>query len=251
MMTRPPAAASYAQFFPAAPKVKAQAQDRVDRERSKSRSKGPDSVSEAPSTLIQEPDVNLSAPCEQNGLASDAPLTHVDDNESPSTDLISTIGSASSHSSSASSVFSTSARVASTAASLRLPTTSVTPLASKDSPSYLAPPTSSKPEMSPSLVADPASTPESQIPSATDRNGAISNGVAAIERVPARDPMPSIKGIKCTYDPLLDRVHNKSVSRNAKPTYKEFGLVCTVISSLFRGGVISCESSWLTVWTGR
>ncbi|WKT43405.1 hypothetical protein QSH57_008241 [Fusarium oxysporum f. sp. vasinfectum] len=35
--------------------------------------------------------------------------------------------------------------------------------------------------------------------------------------------MPSVKGLKCTYDPLLDRVHNKSVSKNAKPTYKEFG----------------------------
>lgn len=42
--------------------------------------------------------------------------------------------------------------------------------------------------------------------------------------------MQPVKGSKCTYDPLLDRVRNKGVSKSAKPIYKEFGLVRITIT---------------------
>jgi histone-lysine N-methyltransferase SETD1 len=66
------------------------------------------------------------------------------------------------------------------------------------------------------------------------------NGISSIERPPARDPLLSVKGIKCTNDPLLDRLRKKNVNKNAKPVYKEFGLV-RIITEYLRcrgGGVI-------------
>ena len=39
--------------------------------------------------------------------------------------------------------------------------------------------------------------------------------------------MPSVKGIKCTFDPLLERIRDRSISKSAQPIYKEFGLVRT------------------------
>ncbi|KAF7548608.1 hypothetical protein G7046_g8609 [Stylonectria norvegica] len=231
-MTRP-SGASYAQFFPTAPKVKAQAQQgRAARDRSKPAVCGPDSLLGTAAALgsdvnsLSNPDANPAAQS-SSGLGDSRlhiPRPHVDDNDSPLADLPSTVGSSSSHSSSASSVFSTSARQAATAASSRLPTSSVTPIASKDSPSYSSSSVFSKLEMAASLTTDQAASQSSHNYTAADRNGTISNGVSAIERLPARDAMPSVKGSKCTYDPLLDRVHNKAVSRNAKPTYKDFGL---------------------------
>ncbi|CAM1508505.1 Fc.00g053530.m01.CDS01 [Cosmosporella sp. VM-42] len=220
-MTRPPGA-SFAQFFPTAPKVKAQS--RADRERPKNGVNGTESVPGI--AVTSDSDVNSrSRPVPgQDGSLADTPQTHIDDNESPPADIPSTVGSSSSHSSTASSVFSSSARQAATAASSRPPTSSVTPIASKDSPSYSSTLAPTKPDMSASLTTDRAARQPPQNPLATDRNGSISDGILAIDRIPARDPMPSVKGIKCTYDPLLDRVHNKNVSRNAKPTYKEFGL---------------------------
>lgn len=224
-MTRPPGA-SFAQFFPTAPKVKAQAQSRADRERPKSSINGiePDSSPGPVSVLHSDANALTRSVPGQNGTQADVAQTHIDDNESPSADIPSTVGSSSSHSTT-SSVFSTSARQAGTAATSRLPTSSLTPIASKDSPSYSSNTTFAKSDMSSSLITDQASGQPSRNSLATDHNGSISNGLSAIERIPARDPMPSVKGKKCTYDPLLDRVHNKNVSRNAKPTYKDFGLV--------------------------
>lgn len=227
-MTRPPGA-SFAQFFPTAPKVKAQAQSRADRERPKSSVNGIDSESlhSVPGNVGSlHPDVNgltRSLPS-QNASQLDVAQTHIDDNDSPSADIPSTVGSSSSHSTT-SSVFSASARQAVTAASSRLSTSSLTPIASKDSPSYSTTTTFPKSDMSTLVTTDRASRQPSHNSLVTDLNGSISDGLPAIERIPARDPMPSVKGLKCTYDPLLDRVHNKNVSRNAKPTYKEFGMV--------------------------
>jgi histone-lysine N-methyltransferase SETD1 len=68
------------------------------------------------------------------------------------------------------------------------------------------------------------------------------DGAPSIERIPARDPLLSTKGIKCTYDPLLDRLRKKLVNKNAKPVYKEFGLVCIITYFLcYWGGVIVLE----------
>ncbi|RSM07829.1 Histone-lysine N-methyltransferase, H3 lysine-4 specific [Fusarium ambrosium] len=237
-MTRPPGA-SFAQFFPTAPKVKAQAQSRADRERDRDRPKTTSSSSSAsinggasdptPASAGFDAHANASAQSAPgpNGhlTVSDTLPAHPDDNGSPLADIPSTVDSASSYSSAASSIFSTSARhgAAATVTSSRLPTSSLTPIASKDSPSNSSAPAPTKPDMSAPLAADRAARQSSHNSPAVGPNGSISDGPFAIERPPARDPMPSVKGLKCTYDPLLDRVHNKSVSRNAKPTYKEFG----------------------------
>ncbi|KAH6892016.1 histone H3 methyltransferase complex protein [Thelonectria olida] len=229
-MTRPPGA-SFAQFFPTAPKVKAQAQSRPERDRDRDRdhhkSASPHRASDSvlPAVTLSNTDVSgFAKPGSGNGGSlSDAIPAH-DDTDSPLADIPSTVDSASSYSSAASSIFSSSARHAATAASSRLPTSSLTPIASKDSPSNTPASATTKPDMAASLSADPAATSSSDNSSAIGRNGAISNGLPTIKRIPARDPMPSVKGRKCIYDPLLDRKNNKSVSRSAKPTYQEFGM---------------------------
>jgi histone-lysine N-methyltransferase SETD1 len=48
---------------------------------------------------------------------------------------------------------------------------------------------------------------------------------ASEPRVYARDPNTGVKGMICTYDPLLDRKLSSNEKKKAKPTYKEFGLV--------------------------
>ncbi|KAI5461080.1 histone H3 methyltransferase complex protein [Mariannaea sp. PMI_226] len=226
-MTRPPGA-SFAQFFPTAPKVKVQAQSRPERDRDCDRdhhkAASPNSASDLVPVAVSNPDVDgFAKPGPGPGGPPSDAITH-DDTDSPITDIPGTVDSASSYSSAASSIFSSSHRNAATSASSRLPTSSLTPLASKDSPSNNSVAVTIKPDMATSLSADSAAAYLSDNSSAIGRNGAISNGLPALGRVPARDPMPSVKGLKCTYDPLLDRVHNKSVSRSSKPTYQEFGM---------------------------
>ncbi|KAF9775951.1 histone methyltransferase set1 [Fusarium sp. DS 682] len=227
-MTRPPGA-SFAQFFPTAPKVKAQYQTRPDQNRDRDRSNTgstPTSINGACDPISTSAVLDADANIGQNGIASasDTMPTQPDDTESPFADIPSTVDSASSYSSTASSIFSTTAHhgAAATTASSRLPTSSLTPIASKDSPNSSASATT-KPDMSTCQTADRVARHSSRNSPAAGLNGSISNGHPPNERIPARDPMPSVKGLKCTYDPLLDRVHNKSVSKNAKPTYKEFG----------------------------
>ncbi|KAF5693887.1 histone-lysine n H3 lysine-4 specific [Fusarium denticulatum] len=227
-MTRPPGA-SFAQFFPTAPKVKAQSQTRLDLNKDREQSKPgstPASMTGACDPTSTSAASDADANTGQNGTlsSSDTMPAQPEDTESPFTDIPSTVDSASSYSSTASSIFSTTARhgAAATSASSRIPTSSLTPIASKDSPNSLASATT-KPDMSTCLTADRAAKQSSRISPAVGFNGSISDGLLSNERIPARDPMPSVKGLKCTYDPLLDRVHNKSVSKNAKPTYMEFG----------------------------
>lgn len=58
----------------------------------------------------------------------------------------------------------------------------------------------------------------------THSSNGSSSSTHHAERPPARDLFPSVKGKKCTYDPILDRVRNKGISKTAKPVYEEFGL---------------------------
>jgi histone-lysine N-methyltransferase SETD1 len=226
-MTRPPGA-SFAEFFPTAPKVKAQAQTRADQVRDRDRFKTASTpasingtIDSITGTAVLEADANIGP----NGIvsASDTMPAQPDDTESPFTDIPNTVDSASSYSSAASSIFSTSTRhgAAATTASSRLPTSSLTPSAFKESPNSA--PAAAKPDMSTYQTPDRAARQSSRNSPASGPNVSISNGLTSNERIPARDPLPSAKGLKCTYDPLLDRVHNKSVSKSAKPTYKEFG----------------------------
>ncbi|KAI9158789.1 Histone-lysine N-methyltransferase, H3 lysine-4 specific [Paramyrothecium foliicola] len=219
-MTRPPPGPSFAQFFPQAPKLRADTYARSDRERSKLKASDPESLREA--STAHEADTNGLGRRSQATTFSDTPHL-LDVNESPPADIPSTVGSASSHTSSASSVLSSSARPAASAPSSRLSSV-VTPLTSKDSPSASSTPAHAKLDMPTSLAADRVASQPSHETLLNGHNDATSGAPAKAGRIPARDPEPSVKGLKCTFDPLLDRKHNKNVSKSAKPVYKEFGL---------------------------
>ncbi|KAH6606318.1 histone-lysine n-methyltransferase [Trichoderma cornu-damae] len=217
-MTRPPPGVSFAQFFPNAPKLKAEVQGRAERERPKRGVQVVDPAQET--TVMTDPDTNdLARPC-QNISSSDATQPHADDNGSSPGDMPSTVGSTSSHASSASSLFSGPALPAATATSSG-PPMSATPFTSTDSPSSIH--ALAKSTMSTPSVVDRAlgQTSENAVPVGQHLP---QDKAPSIERIPARDPLLSIKGVKCTYDPLLDRLRKKVVNKNAKPVYKEFGL---------------------------
>ncbi|RDA86525.1 hypothetical protein CP532_1892 [Ophiocordyceps camponoti-leonardi (nom. inval.)] len=187
-MTRPQAGVSFAQFFPNAPRIRAEA----DRDRSKRSVPAPPHDASASDT---------TAPC------SDAPPhSHVDDNDPLPGEVPSTVGSASSLTSS-SSVFGTSMRTSATAPASQL-STSATPITSRESLSN-SPAAASKPDVSVFLSSDTSG--QSKMSSTGNGGRPTSEGPPPpVERVPARDPLPSVKCLKCTYDPILDRLRNKN-----------------------------------------
>ena len=221
-MTRPPTGVSFAQYFPTAPKVQlAEALDRAGRDLSKgSKIRDHPSSHAELATLSPETDANEIYRSAQGSSSLSAPHSRTDDHDSPMADIPSTGGSASSHASSGSSIFSHPPRHLATTSHSRLPA-NVTPISSRFSP--LNPPHSA-----PSITDTSRSSAHSS--QTTQLNGVLSYIPSFAERCPARDPLPSIKGLKCTYDPLLDRLRNKSVNKTSKPIYKEFGLVRTFIS---------------------
>ncbi|PHH91030.1 hypothetical protein CDD83_1869 [Cordyceps sp. RAO-2017] len=204
-MTRPPAGVSFAQFFPNAPRVRAEAQaqsqGRADRERSR-RSIAPSSSSREASaatatSAAAAPATALNADA-KSSLARpslDAPHSHLDDNESLPGEIPSTVGSASSHASSASSVFGSSMRTSATAPPSQLSTTA-TPRASRESRSR-SPAAASRPDM-PAYLASDLSRQARRDALPADNSGSTSDKPSLAERVPARDPLPSVKGLKCT-----------------------------------------------------
>ncbi|KAK3359239.1 SET1-like protein [Lasiosphaeria hispida] len=226
-MTRPPGA-SFAQFFPAAPRA---ARDRaVERERARMKAQESPSTrpvdtnghrtpsSSSASRADERPDhgSGLSSKSHPNGSVANAPHPPPDDIESLTGDTLTTVGSASSRASTASSVFSATNQQ-NTMAAMRNSTTYLTPLTTIDSP------TSS--HISAALPAKAHST----TPHTADApNGLINDTLAALpsgtERVPARDPNRSIKCIKCIYDPLVDTKISSAERRKAAPKFKEFGL---------------------------
>ncbi|KAG6038192.1 hypothetical protein E4U41_004477 [Claviceps citrina] len=222
-MTRPPTGVSFAQFFPNAPKVRAEAaQGRTDRERSRRSSLAGDFEREPSSGALDANSTGFARPSQSN-IASDGPHSQPDDHDTPLGDMPSTVGSASSHTSSASSIFSTSRRQ-NTTSSLSHVSTGTTPLAPRDSSSYSPVPPYSKTDMPPSATPDRGSgRPHDAAPPARADNGTSLLAQHA-GRPPARDLSASVQGKKCTYDPVLDRIRNKGVSKSAKPVYKEFGL---------------------------
>lgn len=228
-MTRPPPGVSFAQFFPNAPKVRAEAQGRADRDRSRRNSiQSSDSLRESAPGAPNGDTTGFARPG-QSIITSDGPSSQLDDHDPPLGDIPSTVGSASSHTSSASSVFSHSQRPITTATSSHQ-SAGATPNARRDTSSF-SPAPISKPDMPVSMATDQGSKRRPLTSSLNDgQNTTNSSSVDAIvERLPARDPLPSVKGMKCTYDPILDRVRNKSISKSAKPTYTEFGLVRIII----------------------
>lgn len=240
-MTRPPSAPGFAQFFPTAPKVRAEAEGRGDQDRSRPKTNGIEPSRDHPAVSDPRPNGIASS---HSRISSETANGHfqprVDENESPIGDIPGTVDSSSSHASTASSVFSARATV--TSATSRYPTASTTPILSKDSPSSSAAAGPPKAEMPPSASSDLAAKQISRSAHTSVTNDVVSHNSTTIERVPALDPLPSVKGLKCAFDPLLERLRNKSVSRSAKPVYKEFGLVRTynIFTPTGRGGVVSC-----------
>lgn len=189
-------------------------------------------LSSSSSSLSQQPLPNV---------ASDTAHPSNDDADSVIGESVQAVGSASSHESS-SSIFSATQQVPGPAAKPH--STSITPLTNIDSPSYKNPVPPSKAQ---SLTPHQAEKPNGVVSSYT---GVTTNGTSPhlsvlpsiAGRLPARDPTRSVKGIKCTYDPFNDRKVPSSDKKKAKPTFKEFGLVCTHIIYLAwqgRGAVIS------------
>lgn len=230
-MTRPPPGVSFAQFFPNAPKVKAEAQGRADRDRSRRNSiQDSDSYPESAAGALNANASGFARPSQFN-ISTDAPHSQTDDHDTALGDIPSTVGSASSHTSSASSVFSNSQKHTTTTNS-SLVSARTTPLVPRDSPSFSPVPSTSKSEMPPLETADHGSGRSHAAALIQNRNGMNSFGYQSTDRPSARDPFPSVKGLRCTYDPILDRARNKGGSKTSKPTYKEFGMVCASICSL-------------------
>ncbi|ORY72009.1 uncharacterized protein BCR38DRAFT_405023 [Pseudomassariella vexata] len=206
--------ASFAQFFPAAPRAaRAKA---TERERAKSRASSDaadrDTRTAASSAVprresIPDKDENIHPP--------------IDDTESLTGDILNGVGSASSHASTASSVFSSSHPSAALNASSRASNSNLTPLTNADSPTY--PPSSSSQHIKQSQNQDISKSdgPTSQSPTETTSTSHRRSGVA--DRILARDPARQIKGLKCSHDPLSDKKLSSTERKTMKPTYKPFG----------------------------
>lgn len=168
---------------------------------------------------------------------SDTAHHHTDDAESVTGDTLNTVGSASSHESSSSSLFSSSTRQA-TGTLSKTHNSTLTPLTTIDSPSHANPAGSAKAH---STTPQHSSRANGFLPTSNPGTNGASTPVPRIaELAPARNPGRSVKGVKCIYDPALDRSLSNSDRRKAKPRYKEFGLVRTHIiiytQYLGRGG---------------
>ncbi|KAE9577586.1 Histone-lysine N-methyltransferase, H3 lysine-4 specific [Colletotrichum fructicola] len=225
-MTRQPSA-SFAQFFPAAPRA---ARDRAT-EREKAKAKTQDTPATSGLLVGQKSGATASlngtsarAPSGTDGLLSDSSQQPADGHESPLGDTLNAVGSASSYASTgSSSVFSTSARQAAPNGSSHIPTTSGTPLTSIESPSYSGNAGLPKTNMVHAQTIDRDEASASRNTPLSRLNGSLPEP-SPIERTPARDLSRTTKGIKCTYDPFNDRTLSKHNKKSAKPIYKEFGL---------------------------
>ncbi|KAK0636293.1 hypothetical protein B0T17DRAFT_518705 [Bombardia bombarda] len=208
-MSRAPGA-SFAQFFPNAPRAN---RERV-MEREKARLKAQESPSQSHSAIADTNDncnpSHSSAPRPRDGASSsssftsgsrptgsitDAARPSFDDVDSLPGDTLNTVGSASSHASSSSSVFSSSTRQNAMSA-VRNSNTHLTPLTTTDSP---------PPSYSSNAPPPKAQSNMSQYPDRTDGFAPRPNGVAdlsaptamnsVIERIPARNPNRAVKCI--------------------------------------------------------
>lgn len=226
-MARPPSAPGFEQYFPSAPKVK-ESRSRVDRAHIPGQSAQAGSPRE--STLASETDATgPSSNSTHITLHHDNASLHTDGNGTPPGEIPSTVDSTSSHNSTGSSIFSTSLRPGAISTPSHLSLTSFTPRTSKESPSHLMTTTSSTPDMAGSSATNGDLTHLSESLNGSHTNGLASYNQGTLERLPARDPHASIKGSKCTYDPLLDRHRKKNANKGSKPIYETFGLVRAII----------------------
>jgi histone-lysine N-methyltransferase SETD1 len=239
-MSRAPGA-SFAQFFPSAPRA---AKDKA-KEREKSKSQSVDSPSIRPVADTKGAASNYrvdDAGCSRGAGESILPVPdtagpQAEDNESLQGDLLNGVGSASSHTSAVSSIFSAPAQQPNMSASgASRNVSSLTPLTNADSsPSRTTSPNQYK---SGAPATNSAWFPIEKTISQDDvlqAQPALADQPPSEPRVYARDPNKGVKGMICTYDPLLDRKLSSNEKKKAKPIYKDFGLV-RIIQSL--GSVI-------------
>ncbi|KAK3997496.1 histone-lysine N-methyltransferase, H3 lysine-4 specific [Cladorrhinum sp. PSN332] len=213
-MTRP-AGASFAEFFPAAPRA---ARDRAtERERAR--------VKDSNGSLTQL-DSLTSSSRPDDGPASDLTTSksHIDENSaqaghSSTDDTESLAGEShntgtpadsSSHPSSVSSVFSAATR-ANAMAAMKNSSSQLTPPTTNGSPSSY---------LSTGVPSKPLST--------TPRYGSLNDTPSALssvaEHIPARDPSRSIHCIRSIYDPHLEISEKDKALAKKKGKYKEYGL---------------------------
>lgn len=235
-MTRP-SSASFAQFFPAAPRA---ARDRaMEREKEKAKRETLESPSSTPSdkpalnrqsvpSATSRPDDPAVARSRRDTSVSDPARTPADDVDALRADMPNTVGSDSSHTSIASSATNASSmRVNHVAVSKNNSYSHVTPLTTIDSPSSSAGFHPTKPDTS-----NPPYTNGSALkPDVPPDSVAAVNTPNISRRIPARDPSLRVQVIKAAHDPATDR----SSRDKKKPKYKEFGLVRKHIYSVQQG----------------
>jgi [histone H3]-lysine4 N-trimethyltransferase SETD1 len=226
-MSRAPGA-SFAQFFPSAPRA---AKDKAkEREKSKSMSIDSPSIRSVADTKAAASNFCV----DDNGFsrgggdgishALDTAAPPAEDNESLQGDLLNGVGSASSHTSAVSSVFSAPAQqpnISTSGASRNV--SSLTPLTNADS----SPTRTTSPNHYKAGAPATWSSTEKAVghDDVLQAQPALADQPPPEPRVFARDPNKGVKGMICTYDPLLDRKLSSNEKKKAKPTYKEFGLV--------------------------
>lgn len=218
-MTRP-SGASFAQFFPAAPRA---AVDRaIEREKEKARKEAAEFSSRQPASGApsRQDDRTLATPRRDASL-SDPSHTSADDTDSVRADNIpNTVGSESSHTSIASSIANSSVRTNGVAVSKSASLSHLTPLTTTDSPSPAVASSLIKPDTAhhscPNNSNGHPLKPDAYLDSATAVN---TSNISC--RPPARDPTLRVQVIKATFDAAVDR----SSRDKKKPKYKEFGLV--------------------------
>lgn len=239
-MTRP-SSASFAQFFPAAPRA---ARDRaIEREKEKARKEAlepPSSALTDKTTVSRQsapgaasrPDDPALATSRRDPSFSDASHTPAqDDTDSFRAEIPNTVGSESSHTSIASSIANSSVRTNGVAVSKNSSHSHLTPLTTIDSPSPAVAPPSTKPDTSNHSYSNNSNGLSLKHDTSSDSATAVNTSNISY-RPPARDPSLRVQVIKATFDAAIDR----SSRDKKKPKYKEFGLVRKYIKYMARLG---------------
>lgn len=247
-MTRP-SSASFAQFFPAAPRA---ARDRaIEREKEKARKEALESPSSAltdktapprhsaSSAAVRPDDPALATSRRDPSHNADPSHTPADDIDSFRADIPNTVGSESSHTSIASSITNSSVRTNGVAVSKNSSHSHLTPLTIIDSPSPAVAPPSNKQATSNHSYSTHANGHSLPLDEPSDTATAV-NTANISDRPSARDPSLRVQVIKAIFDAAVDR----SSRDKKKPKYKEFGLVRKHIKVLGLAGGASSSDMW-------
>lgn len=224
----PPAGKSFAEFFPAAPRVAKNKVKTGEHERAKSRTSEP---SDIVLTAAYQASATTSKPRDDKqqlsgSMASAQAGEIITDNESFQGDTLNGVGSASSHTSAGSSLFSAVGQNQTSTFGGTGSMSNLTPLTNVDT---------SPPEqpITPPQLKSTTSNSQSHLEDSVmgDDGSGLSytrdDNTLVPPRVLMRDASQRVLGFICTRDPLLDDSIPKDKAKKTKPTYKEFGMVRT------------------------